>query len=993
MKRRRGILIGIGATIGVVALFVVLAFLPPIQKWIVTRALAGQPDLVVEFDAIAVRPSSITIEALDVQQGAVRFRAPVVKADLPVWKLLGKTVQLERLVATDWTVHYEPMSEMAETAPVSPRVATASLIPMLFAQAAPTGQSEVGLAQIREWMTLPVALSIGHVDLRGSASWRNAGPGADGQAQVAISGGNLGVGRPGQFAVDVSAAGDAAGASVIRSLDVHAQIELVMQSAHSIGHASIKSTLTGRRANVDQVDQFELSLVVDDDVGGPALNFVLSDQVQRLVDVSLAADLEADLLAGNWRVQLNTTSLQSLMLGTPLPQFDVGGGGTWSADWTLSDAEIEGELAYAVSELDSLMPPLASIGELKGDAKFAGQRKGGDLRVTVLDVTVDGAAPVAHLRLLQGVELGMETFEVRVASPENPVFDLEFLGLPASWTQPWLEPWVLDAHPIRGHLTGLVTPHGVRVVTSEPLRIDGLMVAGEGRTYLDEVDVAIGVGAEVTNEGWQIELDRVEIGDATGMYAALSARGGHLTRDSDVMKLVGSFEADLAALHRLPILEGQALLQAGRLRGEFGLGLEDRVSLAATLGITGLVMVDGEPLPDVQLDGRVDLLGDGAIEAHLPIRITQGERVSDLTLNMRAQPENDGWRADGSLSGPRAYVADLQILGAPFAISENQDDSPTSPPVTSPVPDGTSGQPVWSGVTGIFKTAIGQLILPNGMTLEDVRGDLTVTPDRVEMTGLSADVTSGGSFGLDGQIAFSPDGADAYAAGARIKAQGVEMAPLLRIFQPDTAPVFEGKLNATADITSVVATLDQLADHAAVSAQVTSAGGVLRALGVQVEQYIQTGKTVAAIGGLLAMATGNSRAADYATKVQAVTAVAEQLSVLAFDQLNLEVTRAAAGDVTLSDLSVISPGFRLLGSGRINYQPETPVWLQPLAVSLQLSAREKMATDLTTLRLLRAEPDALGYLPLVQSVKLDGTLAKIGTAEIERLLTRALQRP
>ena len=56
---------------------------------------------------------------------------------------------------------------------------------------------------------------------------------------------------------------------------------------------------------------------------------------------------------------------------------------------------------------------------------------------------------------------------------------------------------------------------------------------------------------------------------------------------------------------------------------------------------------------------------------------------------------------------------------------------------------------------------------------------------------------------------------------------------------------------------------------------------------------------------------------------------------------------------------------------------------------MDLSARDEIGVALTRLGLLNSQADALGYLPLVTDFTLDGSLANIGTKELERLLVRA----
>jgi hypothetical protein len=186
--------------------------------------------------------------------------------------------------------------------------------------------------------------------------------------------------------------------------------------------------------------------------------------------------------------------------------------------------------------------------------------------------------------------------------------------------------------------------------------------------------------------------------------------------------------------------------------------------------------------------------------------------------------------------------------------------------------------------------------------------------------------------------------------------------------------------------------LDELSEAGVLTARVSSAGGAIRALGVEVEDYIQTGQTVAALGAIFGAVTGNQEIQQHAQLMQSVTQAAELLALVNFDQMNLQVDRLATGDIVLSDLNLISPSLRLLGEGRIAYRPGLSFWQQPLQLSLSLSARDQLGVALQHLGLLNEEPDPLGYFPLVQDFTLDGSLTNIGTSGLERLLMSSLRR-
>ncbi len=993
MKRRRGILIGIALLVIVAVVAVALAFNASFQTRVVQRVLSEQPDMAASLSRVSVGWSTVRIDDLAVRRDGMVLRAPRVEATLPVWRLLTNRVELRRLVAHDWELQIDPAVAIAAMRAPEPPVASnaaeagwGGLARALGGSlvTADGGHAAPGLGGLLDALHLPLDIAVDELDLRGTAAWRQAGPGADGHANVAVTGGGLRAGETGTFHLLVEAEGERATAAGIRSLLIDARLGLTLADAHTLDHVRLAAELAGRRDERATPDRFELQFDLRVAEGSPHAAFSLRDEHNRLVHLDLRREENDATLSGTWSIALNDRSLGSLMLGRTLPSFASEGQGALSAAIDLSSGSVGGTLAFTGSDFAVLMPELSQVGPVSGELTFDTELRETGLRLTQLDLAVNGAAPLLSAHLLQGIEVAHQTNEIRVAQPDDPVFSLNLLGLPISWAQPWLDPYVLDGRPVQGGFVGMVSPHGLRVVTTDELHLPGMVLAEEGRTLVDEIDVTLRVGAEFTAEGWQVELDRLDLLDAEGPVATFSARGGRLTRENDVMKLAGRFESSLRIIERVPQLASALALRTGRVEGEFGLGLEDRVSLAASVAATELMLAEGQRMPDMQVDGRIDLFRGGAIEAHLPMRFTMDDRVSDLTLNVSAASRDTGWQAEGSLSGPRAYVSDLQGLGLILAVA------PDAPASVENAPTPASG-PVWAGWQGTFKTAIGELTLPNGLVLENIRGDIELDASQLNLSGLSASMAGGGEVQIDGGLDYDATRGQNYEAKGQMRAEGVDVGAILRAIDPDQVPTLEGRLDFNADLNSAVNDLADLVGQAAIEARVTSAGGVLRALQVDVQQYIEAGRTLAVVGGLVAALSGNQEIGRRAQRLEALTQVADQLSALAFDQLNLELNRAPGGNLVLRDLAVISPGLRLLGNGSIVYEEGTPIWMTPLALTLQLAAREEIGALLGRLNLTKPDADALGYRPLVQAVHLDGSLSQVGTAELGRLLSRALR--
>jgi len=989
---RRPWLVAVVSLVAILIVAVVALSMSPVQTSIARKVLPVKPGQAISFNQLSVSLNRIQVQGLQVTDGPITLKVPSIDAEVSVWGLINGAVRIQRLDAKGWTVIWageEDSADVAASRAAPNRVVSAGWGALFAVASGEAGADVLPVETLANWLQLPVKLDVDGLDLTGYLEWRNAGPGEDGQAHVSIAGGGIRVGQKSDIYVSVKAESAGAGGGGIQSLNITADLGIKLATSDQIEGVWVESTFNGKRDQNANFDVYDFDFGFDASGEVPRLTFSLANVSQPLFSSEIEAGKGELGLAGDWRLSLTDEAVSNLMLGTALPQFSLSGSGKVRSGYEFTNLELEGALAFEAEHLAVLEPKAGAIGRLAGELKFAGKRLGEDLRVTQWDLDLRGAAPVMQVKLLQGVEFSLAGLEVRVKQPSDPVLVLDLQGLPLNWLQPWLTPWTLDGRPVNGKIVAMATAGGLRLVTSEVLQSSGLVLAKEGTTLVNNLNLAVDFGTEITQDGWQIEIGRMEISDAEGVWVDISARGGQLIEDESVLKVAGRMEMNLAALDRVPQFRGRSGLRSGRLESEFAVGLSDRVALALGAELSGLVTNDGKVLPELQIDGRLDLLADGSIETHLPMQFSREGRLSELTLNARVNPIAAGWELAGSLSGPRAYLADVQLLGAGLALRPSVVDGAAD---SMPESDENQG-PVWQGIRGKFETAIGVVELPNGLILKDVRGDLVITPEGLELSEGQVGVGERGKIDLQAAIRYDSDRNTGYVATARITADEVEAGPLLRVFEVNPPLPFEGSVSLEADWKSSAQALEGLIEASGLEANLTSSGGVLRVLGVEVDQYIKTGKTVAALGGLLALATGDSRAQLYVARAQALTEVAEQLSALAFDQLNLQLKRTPVGDIELSEISLISPKVRLLGNGRISYRPGMSVWRQPLLVQMRFAARDQLAENLQVLKLLNAEADSLGYMSLVRDISLDGSLANVGTAELQRLLSRAIAGP
>ena len=157
----------------------------------------------------------------------------------------------------------------------------------------------------------------------------------------------------------------------------------------------------------------------------------------------------------------------------------------------------------------------------------------------------------------------------------------------------------------------------------------------------------------------------------------------------------------------------------------------------------------------------------------------------------------------------------------------------------------------------------------------------------------------------------------------------------------------------------------------------------------------RTSKAVELGASVLGSIFGSEKVTRTAEKVAGqayfVDQLAQNLAEFNYDLLSVHLSRGELLDMTLEDISLVSPEIRLNGRGDVSYVAGKPLLEQPLNASLTFSARGKTEQLLDKLNALDGTKDELGYSKTKAPVTLAGTLAKPDpTAFFTRIATAKL---
>ncbi|MES1167617.1 MAG: hypothetical protein ABUL61_00465, partial [Oleiharenicola lentus] len=177
--------------------------------------------------------------------------------------------------------------------------------------------------------------------------------------------------------------------------------------------------------------------------------------------------------------------------------------------------------------------------------------------------------------------------------------------------------------------------------------------------------------------------------------------------------------------------------------------------------------------------------------------------------------------------------------------------------------------------------------------------------------------------------------------------------------------------------------------------QFTCRQGIFRSLQRTSNKLSWTTKAVELGASVLGSIFGSEKITKTAEKVAGqayfVDQLAQSLGEFNYDLLSVKLSRDELPDMTLEDISLVSPEVRLTGKGDVSYVAGKSLLEQPLNASLTFTARGKTEQLLDKLNALDGTKDELGYSRTKAPVTLAGTLAKPDpTAFFTRIATAKL---
>jgi hypothetical protein len=968
VKLLRWLLIGIAVLAVLMAVVVGMAFSPSVQTWAARQALAGRN---IEVGRVAVGLNRVELDNVLVNQPGVALTLPSAEVDLPLLSAAGKKVSIQKLVAKGWTLDLTAPGGKAKSAQATaaPAVATAAAFQGIFQQ-----------------LHLPVDLVVDSVELSGEVIYLADPKQPPSHAHVTLTGGGLAAGQEGKFDFEIDT--ELAGSSTaVHTLAVHGTLIARLDTPRTFSHLGFVTDGTATGPRFPQGARIHFAADALRAATGEHYAVAVDTDGKHLFALNADYPATAPKLAGDWRLNVRDTDLAPFTLGHALPVFEVTGEGKLEADATLGAVHATGHLHVLAGQLEVIHPGLQALGSLTLDTQFDLSQNAGVTRIDQFDVIMAGEHPVAEVRALQSFEFNAKTRELKVADPAKDLFSFALQGLPLAWAQPFLSGLTVEGGDVTGTLLVGARNGGMHFQSSEPMAVKNFSVARAGQplAHLDVATLSLD-GDYTLQQGWQAELTAGAQAGSKTLFT-LQAKAGAIAGPGQPIKATGQLQVDLPGVMAQPAFAGKAQLTGGTVQVEFQASLDEKKEIEAKLAFTGLASPQAPSLPVITADVRAELAPDGQITFNVPLLFENSGRKSDLAISGTFSSGAGGMNLDARVASNLIIADDLKILAAPLALKS----SPASPAPPAAGPAGHVASPTladsapaapdkaafWNGVSGHLELALKKVVYGQ-FEVNDIAGDLKIGPDALALDQLSAVLGSGGEAKFAGAVNFAGSAPEPYSLKANVAVSDVDSAPLFRALDPSKPPTVEGKFNLSGQVTGSGLNAADLGQQAQGDMALTSKGGIFRGL---------------AKNGVTRSISGLSGLAGSLTNSNELTAIGELTTALQefhYDQINLQLTRDQSHDVQLKDFSVISQSLRIVGTGKITYEKGQPILGQPLAMQIQMGARDEFATMFDAIRKLSSDTDELGYTKVSRPIKITGTPTNPDTNDLYKFLAEGV---
>ncbi len=978
MRRFRFLLPAAGALAALLLLALGVAGNSTFQTWAARRAFAKSATVRIEIGRVEAGWGHLRVEQLTVVRGDTKLTAPRLEAEFSWWQLWREErLTLGQLSGSGWILELDG-ARKAPLGPISGVLGANGTAAMPAGVAAGTAAVLHAFHGLFAPFRLPVDLAVEKVALQGTV----VGPGQTARVVVTVAGGGLRAGTEGSF--DVTADAALSAAVSVATVSVRGTVKATLDTPRSFSALAVRFDAEARGPAWPRGVKLTAGATAARGPSGEIYSARIVGEERQLFTLKAELPRDGSRIDGGWKLDVQDGDVSPFLLGTILPRFALTGEGVFDADASFATLHVGGRIQSALDQLQQLGPELASIGAVNVAAEFDLLRRADVIALQKMEVEVAGTKPVATVKLLQPVEWDPASGAARLRETSREFASINLQGLPIAWLRPWTADWDIAGEELRGELSAAVRAGGLAVRSRGALTATGIKAGDATSLWVRDVDASATLQADVTPKGWQAELGRVIASSGGATFLTGEIRLGRLTGTGQPLKATVRASSDLAHLRRQPLGGAAVPIGSGRSEVDLVISAGEKLELQGSAAWRGVKGIGAEAMveyPDGSARVRVSIDGAGDVAVNLPLVIEQAGRKSDLLLVGKLSAKTDAGRSvSAQLTGDLLHLEQVGLIGGLFASPRSLEAS------------GHNRSP-WHGWHGEIAVQLKQVFYAGDFELKHVSGHLRLEREAVTLEGLKFGLAETGSADLRGRIIFDATQASSALTGEiGIELREIDAARLLGGAIKTALPI-EGRFDVSSALRSQGETIGALWSGLGGPLQLTSRGGVFRAIPVSVGTVGDSSSTIAALltsaSSMIGGIRGRRDTTDITNRSQAITEFARSISSIAFDQLAVVGKREKDGSVTVNDFSLIAPELRLQGTGRTQGSP--PVAWSENAVSLDLSlrARGRTAELLRYLGLLEAQIDTLGYAGCTVPIGIGGTLGNIDASETSRRLVAA----
>ncbi len=529
---------------------------------------------------------------------------------------------------------------------------------------------------------------------------------------------------------------------------------------------------------------------------------------------------------------------------------------------------------------------------------------------------------------------------------------------------------------------------------SAPLTLAEVSLTQDGQAALTALHVEARPSIEMTGHAAvKVQTGDVLIRTTTGGNLLAFQAEASRTPDTGLHGAV-TFNLEVPALSTQPLFAEAQAVNAGRASGEIRVALGRVSQVEARVTINGLVARDnGQTLPVANLSFRAVAESNGRITVQAPLLLDRAGQRSDLNFSLELTPGRGVFGVEGKLTGEHIELADgWSVLGV-FLASVAPGE--TAAPVIAAASRVTADPvPAWSRFTGSLVLDVKSVTRGAAWAMTGLTGRVLIAPARISLEKLAAAFGEKSRLAAQGEIKFT-GGAAPYELDGDFSLNEFDAGRFFKALEPTKPATIEGLFTVKGHFAGSGETLGRLAERTRGTFELTSQQGIFRGLQRTSNKLSMTSKAVELGASVLGSLFGSQVVTKAAEKVAGtayfVDQLAQSIGELNYDQLNVKLVRDESLNLTLTDISLVSPEIRLLGKGTVTHVADQPLLEQPLNLELSLAGRGKLEQLLGKLRLLDGNRDELDYARTREAVTIGGSLAKPDpTAFFTRIATAKL---